>query len=354
MRRFTSVLMMSLTLFLIVMFGSSYLAQADNVGKVSPMRTLMVYTTLPVEHASVLAIGYEETSHVRINFVHLTQTELLGRLRREVMASAGGEKNETGAALILADNDTLSRAAGLGYLNPSVSESEDAVALKFKQPDGLWSGIWYDPIVFCANRNYIKKAVSIPHGWTNLAVDRRSRVGLTDFLAADASSNLFFSMVGEMGEVAAYDIWRQIHPRVVQYARYLANPVRQAGMGEVDVAVAVQSEALRYLNEGYPLTLIYPEEGTSYLLTGEGIPVGLSPERQVAAQDFADWLLSDDAQIALQAHGFYFMSTNPGTLTYKSYAGKNLTLFDGFYAFEPKYKHELLDRWVKEIRFGGV
>ncbi len=114
--------------------------------------------------------------------------------------------------------------------------------------------------------------------------------------------------------------------------------------------MAVQSEALRYLNDGYPLKIIYPADGTAYMLTGTGITKSMPPEQSAAAQAFADWLLTDEAQQVLQRNGFYFMPTNPGTLAYKSFSGKNLVLYDQLVRFTPEQRHELLDRWVKYIR----
>ena len=114
-------------------------------------------------------------------------------------------------------------------------------------------GIWYDPIIFCVNKDYLKTQVQIPDTWTELAQKKNVRIGVTDFLAADASANLLISMIAQFGDAATYDIWRQIHPKVVQYARYLSNPVRQAGMGEVDISIAVESETIRYMQDGYPL-----------------------------------------------------------------------------------------------------
>lgn len=346
-RRYAALSLMALVLCLAVLFGFSFLAQADDPPQKKPMQIISAYTTLPIENVAVLSADYEAATRVRVNFIPLGQDELLRRLAADVSKSGSAEGK---AAVILADQATLTKAAGLGYLTPYISEIEDGVADKFKQADGLWTGVWYDPIVFCANRNYVQNTTDIPQGWTGLALDEKSRIGITDFLAADASANLFASMVGAFGESTTYDIWRHVHPRVKQYARYLSSPVRQAGMGETDISVAVQSEALRYINDGYPLRIIYPEEGTAYLLTGEGIPIGLSAEQAAAAGAFADWLLSDDAQLALQKNGFFFVTTNPATLAYKNFAGKNLALFEDFYDFEPAYKHKLLDRWVKEIR----
>ena len=70
-------------------------------------------------------------------------------------------------------------------------------------------------------------------------------------------------------------------------------------MGEVDLSVAVESETLRYLQNGYPLKIIYPADGTSWLLTGFGITTK-DAEKNLVAAKFADWLLSDEAQLYLQ------------------------------------------------------
>ena len=159
-----------------------------------------------------------------------------------------------------------------------------------------------------------------------------------------------FQMIAQFGDVKTYEILSGIHPKVVQYTKFLSNPVRQAGMGETDISIAVASETLRYMQGGYPLKIIYPADGTSYILTG----VALSKKNSakfVEAQKFADWLLSDNAQLALQRNGFYFLSTNPNTLAYKSFAGKNLVLFQNSPNFNDKQRYEYLDRWVKQVRF---
>ena len=123
-------------------------------------------------------------------------------------------------------------------------------------------------------------------------------------------------------------------------------------MGEADISIAVESETLRYMQEGYPLKIIYPSDGTSYLLTGVGITTQ-DAKKNLAAVNFADWLLSDDAQLILQKNGFYFLSTNPSTLAYKTFAGKNIVLLDKSKTFSETEKQNFLERWVKYIRFKG-
>ena len=334
MRRWAIIALMAFTAMMAVLAG---VAGADeNSG--APRQELVAYTTLPPETVSILSEAYEREEHVRINFVPLPPSELM----RKVYA-------EHAADLVITDSSVLDACAKLDLLTPYISETNDAVKNNFKDKYDRWIGIWYDPVIFCANKDYLRTINEIPDTWDELAASNRVRIGITDFLAADASSNLMFQLIGNFGEAYTYEILSGIHPKVVQYTKFLSNPVRQAGMGEADISIAVESETLRYIQSNYPLKIIYPADGTSYILTGVGVATSDSVKNPAAAK-FADWLLSDGAQLALQKNGFYFISTNPRTLAYKTFAGKNLVLLDRVETFTQQQRAEFLDRWVREIR----
>ena len=351
MRRYTILLLTSFMLILSATAGSALLAGADQNKKEIPHQQLTVYTTLPPEHAAILSDAYESSNHVRLNFIPLAPHELMQRLKND---SVSDPTVITVSDVILADKNVLTEATNLNLLKPYVSEINDAVRPTFKDEIGNWTGVWYDPIIFCINQNYLNTINGdIPNSWIELANYPNVRIGITDFIAAEASANLMFQMIAQFGDNDTYKILGQLHPKIVQYAKYLSNPVRQAGMNEVDISIAVESETLRYMQNDYPLKIIYPSDGTSYLLTGVGIST-VDPSKIKSAQMFADWLLSDDVQRVLQANGFYFLPTNPQTLTHKEFTNKNLNLFDKPQNFSPEQKHIYLDRWIKEIRFGGV
>ena len=304
------------------------------------MRELTVYTTLPAEHAALLADGYEKKSRVRVNFVPLSSKDLLDRVT----------KDDRAAALVLADEGTLAELTNRGVFAPYDSEATDAVSEEFRQPQGAWTGVWYDPVVFAVNSDYLRTLKEVPDTWTALS-RTDARIGMTDFVAADAAANLLYSMIAQFGAKEAYRILRGLHPQVVQYTKYLSNPVRQVGMGEADISVAVASETLRYVADGYPIRIVYPADGTAYTLAGAGVLATAKPDDQQAAGAFVDWLLPDDAQLALWQKGFDFLPTNRATLAYQQFAGKNLVLFSQKPAFTDAQRHEFLDRWVKYIRF---
>ncbi len=349
MRRYTILLLTTFMLILAAVAGTAYPVGADKKIVGVPMQELTAYTTLPAETVSILSEAYEKENSVRVNFVPLAKQDLIQKVKDDAVSDP---TVVTTVDLVITDSEILNNAAELNLLTPYLSETNDAVKTDFKDEFDRWIGIWYDPIVFCANKDYLRKIKEIPDTWTKLSTSQNLRVGVTDFLAADALSNLMFQMIGQFGENETYKILGGIHPKVAQYTRYLSNPVRQAGMGESDISVAVESETLRYMQDGYPLKIIYPADGTSYLLTGVGLTTTDKVKNQ-AASKFADWLLSDSAQSALQRNGFYFISTNPRTLAYKTFAGKNLVLFDNLKKFTEEQKNGFLRRWINEIRFNS-
>ena len=346
MRRYTVFILTAVMLAAAAVAGFMLPVDADKKTLGSPTAELTAYTTLPAETAAVLSEVYERENHVRINFVPMSSREVLQNIRDDAVSDPTVVRT---VDIVLADSNVLRAAADLNLLKPYTSETNDAVKDVFKDAQDRWTGVWYDPIVFCANKDYMRTTVDLPDTWDKLAKAGKIRVGITDFLAADASANLMFQMIGNFGDAKTYEILSGLHPKVVQYAKFLSNPVRQAGMGEVDISVAVESETLRYLQNGYPLKIIYPADGTSYLLTGVAITTTDAAKNQVAAK-FADWLLGDEAQLYLQTNGFYFLPTNPQTLAYKSFAGKNLVLFDNRQNFSDEQRQDFLYRWVNDVR----
>jgi iron(III) transport system substrate-binding protein len=343
MKRYTLLLFITFTLVIILIGGTTYLAgYADEPEEDKAEQSLTVYTTLPTENLAVLAADYEKANKVKVHFVPLTEKELLMRMKEN------SESLKDKGDLVLADREILQQAAADGKFVKYVSEQSDLVPEKFKDENAFWVGTWYDPIVFCANRDYLKTLPRIPTTWNDLADSHNVRIGITDFLAADASSNLLFTLVAQYDENQVFTMLRKLHPKVIQYSKYLSTPVRMAGMGEVDISIAVQSETLRYINEGFPLVIIYPADGTAYKLTGAGILKGTS--NREAAKKFMDWLLGDEVQLVLQKNSFFFVPTNHATIAYKSFSGKNLVLFDNVTNLSAQQKHAVLDRWVKNIR----
>ncbi len=347
MHRYTPLLLTGLCILFVILatllYTTKIVGQKNQDAKFTPViKTLTVYTTLPAEIVSVIANEYQHENNIQVNFIPLGTDEL----QKKIANSDFGNGD-----MVLTDAAFLEKMATVGEFSSIISEQEDMVSDEFKAADNQWIGIWYDPIVFCYNTDYVKNNWQIPLTWQELAQRQDIKIAMTDFMVASAASNLLYSLAAADGEDEALDIMKNIHPKVVRYAKYLSTPVRMAGMGEADIAIGVQSEVLKYIHDNYPLSIIYPKDGTAYQLVGIGVIK--SSNQQPEANNFINWLLSDEVQRALQNKQYYFVPTNYSSLTYKEFAGKNITFFPKNTVLDNDVKKSILDRWVTQVRLNN-
>lgn len=344
MRRYLPILLIAFFVLVTIITGSTSLqGYADEQNPEKNIKSINVYTTLPIEQLSILAQEYERTEKIRINLIPLSESNLLAKVKSEMTTPQ--------ADVIIANRALLEQLQKIKALKPYTSEQTDIIPERFKDENNYWTGIWYDPMVFAVNRDYLKTLSKTPTKWNDLIQDSKCRIGITDFLAAEASANLFYSLVSANGETQTFSYLKKLHPQIVQYAKFLTTPIRMAGMGEVDIAIATQSETIRYMNDKFPITLLYPEDGTSFVLTGSAVIAGTKNELE--AKQFIDWLLQDAAQGILYTNNFYFIPTNSETVISKYYDTKNIKLLDKKDAFSMEEKNVLIDKWVKTVRLAS-
>ncbi|VBB06012.1 Hypothetical protein LUCI_1223 [Lucifera butyrica] len=338
MRRYLPLILISVFLLVFLLAGGTYLAGYANKFNQENQNAITVYTTLPVEQASALAKTYEQKSNIPVNIVILSTSDLLKRLELE--------RDKPQADIVLADRTTLDQVKKLHVLAAYNSEQTDLIPQRFRDATNLWTGLWYDPIVFAVNLDYLKNTSPVPSKWTDLA-NGKSRLAITDFLASDVSANILYALVSARGEKETLNYFKKIHSQIVQYAKFIATPVRMAGMGEADIGIAPLSEATKYLDDDFPVRIIYPQDGSPYLLTGAGLIQGALHNRE--ARQFLEWLLTDPAQIALLKSKYHVVPTNPATHMYKSFAGKKIVLLEKKNLGDAR-EHQLLDKWVQTVR----
>ena len=218
MRRYTILALTAFMLVLAAIAGMTFPVDADKKTLGTPTAELTAYTTLPAETAAVLSETYERENNVRVNFVPMSSQEILQKIKDDSVSDPTVVRT---VDIVLADSKILREAADLNLFKPYTSEINDAVKDNFKDAQDRWVGVWYDPIVFCVNKDYMRTTVNLPDTWDKLAKAEKIRIGITDFLAADASANLMFRMIGNFGDAKTYEILRGIHPKVVQYTIFI-------------------------------------------------------------------------------------------------------------------------------------
>ena len=164
MRRYIPLLLVGLCILFVILamllYTTQIVGQKNQKEFIPVMKTLTVYTTMPADMAMIIAEQYKRESNIQVNFVQMSSEELQQKLI---------DKNEAGGAdLIIADSQLLEKIAQREILTGNISEQEDIVAERFKSPVNQWIGIWYDPIVFCYNLDYVKNNWYVPTEGTQL------------------------------------------------------------------------------------------------------------------------------------------------------------------------------------------
>ncbi|MBP1764067.1 MAG: hypothetical protein H6Q65_1125 [Firmicutes bacterium] len=343
MRRYAPLFLISCFILFTTVLGLTYLSGHADKKIPENGNSITVYTTLPAEQVSLLAQDFERDYKIHVNIVLLSGQDLIARL--------AAEKDMPQADVVLADQAVLVQLKQLNLLEPCFSEQIDLVSEQFVDADNYWTGVWYDPVIFAANQDFIRTNIVDLRTWNDLIAKEdgpKIRLGITDFMTADASATVLHMMAALKGETETLAFFKKIHPQIVQYAKFLTTPIRMVGFGECDVAIAVQSETIRYINDGFPIKILYPEDGTAFYLTGAALVKKAT--RQTDSIMLVDWLLQDNAQWTMQKNKYFFVPVNPESRMIKNLAMKNLELWESVPNSSAKEKQKLMDTWVQTIR----
>lgn len=307
-----------------------------------PIRAeLTMYSDLPNTLTKLLTQQYELLYHVRVHVLPLTEEQMAVRMTLS-------EADRTGD-IVLTSRDSLHIGEKYGQFIPVLSEGIDEISNRFKQPDGLWVGTWYDPVVFVQNSQFYNGEGRYINTWHSLAMPGDWTVVMTDFVAARGAANILYGFVETRGEVEGLQYFMELKPHVVQYAKFLTTPVRLAALGETDIGIGNYSDAHQYEEHKYPLKVIFPLDGTPYYLTGTAVLK--STKNKEESERFIKWLLSKQTAQFLQSNDMYFGFTNPEVAHLTDSLGREAVLLETKGDYTEEGKKRLLNDWISQVRF---
>ncbi|WP_066648513.1 extracellular solute-binding protein [Christensenella timonensis] len=96
------------------------------------------------------------------------------------------------------------------------------------------------------------------------------------------------SLVNAWGEERAFDYFDQLSQNILQYTSSGSGPVNALVQGEAAIGLAMTSQAVKEINNGAPLKILYFEEGSPYSRYGIGMVKG--KENRQCVRDVFDYL----------------------------------------------------------------
>lgn len=312
--------------------------QADRL--VIPTRAeIIIYTDGNPELMTAIGQAYEKEAQVKVHVIPIPSNQMGIRLSLPEAEQQGD--------LVISTKTNLEEGVEHGAFRRLPVTLTHMVDTVFHGLDEQWVGIWYDPYVLALHDTFYGSQGKYVNTWFSLAYTGPWRIAVTDFVADETSItllNTFGAIYGQKGAISYFD---SLRPRIVQYAKALPSSVRMAAIGDVQVSVGHYSDAKLYEVHKYPVTILYPREGTPYDMMGVGILKGSS--NVVESEAFVSWLLSERVQAVLKLADTYYLPTIETVESQKDRQGNRLVLWNAGIVKEKQDK--ILQEWIRQVRF---
>lgn len=335
-------------IFIIALLGvSNYIwheqqRQQEEQASYETERHLVVFSDMPAAiNDDLTAVFYKKTGmHVQI----ISKTD--DELRRQMKTNDGGGMPD----VLIAAEPVLQQAENRKYLKMYASMQTENVPYAFKDADGYWNGIWLNPMVFVVSREYYARRGTDIHTWDDLLRDPTLTIAFPDLASMDIAGDFLCSLVEIHGSEKTGLYLRALQSHVAAYSKSMASSVRRVASGEVNLGVVDAAMARQYRQDGAPIYILYPRDGTSYWLTGAAVTRQCEDEELAAA--FIDWLYSKDADAVLRKNHLYFTYASETARKILDSQGQELVLFPIKKQYTDAGRQDLQNWWIKSVRFG--
>lgn len=292
---------------------------------------------------------FEEGHDIDVNMVRLSSGEAYAKLRAEARNPqtdlwwAG-----SGDPHLQAANDKLTHS----YESARLSELHDWAVTQAENAEYRTVGVYSGALGWGYNTEILAaKGIEPPKCWADLTdPSLKGEIQIADPNSSGTAYTALATLVQLMGEDEAFAYLAELGANVSQYTKSGSAPVKAAARGETGIGIVFMHDAVAQADEGFPIEVVAPCEGTGYEVGSMSIIDGAY--NLEAAKTFYDWALSAEAQNLMpEARSFQLPSNRAAVASEKAPALEDIKLIDYDFAEYGKtdVRQRLLDRWSKEI-----
>ena len=155
-----------------------------------------------------------------------------------------------------------------GLLMQYKSPAWKAIPDQYKDPDGYWYGWSYWFACIGVNTKLLKeKGYDPPRSWNDLLDPKWKGEIVMPNPGTSGTAYLTVSTIMQLfGEDKGWSYLEKLHKNVAQYTKSGSAPGQLVAQGEFMVGITWDQAIEKRRNEGYPVQMIIPAEGTGYVL----------------------------------------------------------------------------------------
>ena len=295
---------------------------------------------------------FEKGHEIDVNMVRLSSGESYAKIRAEARNPQtdlwwGG----TGDPHLQAAADGLTAE----YQSPMLEELQPWAVQQAETAGYKTVGVYSGALGWGYNTEiFAEKGITPPACWKDLLDPALAgEIQIADPNSSGTAYTTLATLVQIMGEDEAFDFLKQMDANVSQYTKSGSAPVKAAARGETGLGIVFMHDAVAQAEEGFPVEVVAPCEGTGYEIGSMSLIEGAQNPDE--AKVFYDWVLGADVQSIMPEAGSYQIPSNKGATPPEAAPDlDNIKLIDYDFAQygASDRRSGLLARWDEEV--GGV
>ena len=339
----SALLMMTMLVSAVVFTGCSGGDENAESGDKATEGEITVYTALEDEQVSTYLEDFnEQYPDITVNIVRESTGIITARLLAEKDNPQADVVWGTAASSMMVLDDQ-------GGLEPYAPEGVDRILPEFKSDKEVptWVGIdaWETAIVVNteeAEKLGLPEITSYqdlldPAFEGHIVMSNPNSSG-TGFLTVSAILQL-------MGEDEGWNYLDELDKNIAMYTHSGSKPAKMAASGECAVGISFGYAGLSQQEDGAPVEVIFPEEGSGWDLEANALIK--KDEINPAAYTFLDWAISDSA-MAMYKENYPIITTND-VGEYEGYEGNPLDqLIENDFSWAASNRENLLNTWMEK------
>jgi iron(III) transport system substrate-binding protein len=313
-------------------------------GFATPTREVLhIYTAFDTEEAQYYIEAFEAETGIPVEWVRMSSGEVLARVEAEA-------SNPQATVWHAGSNTSHINAASKGLLAPYRPNTDFQLQPQLHADDWAWTGFYTGAIGFISNKDFLRKqGAQAPTSWTDLLDSAlRKNVAMAYPYTSGTAYTTYATLVQMLGERETLDWWERFDQRsIFQYTKSGTGCIPMVGLGEVGVGIAFSHDIVaKGINQGYPVVMTFPAEGTGYEVGGLSLIKG-GPEPELGKQ-FIDWCFTKKAQDLFQEYSR--LPVNPeATVAPGAVTMDQVELIDYDAIWAGQNKDRLIEAWRDRI-----
>lgn len=304
---------------------------------------LNAYTIMPEKYASQIFAQFTKDTGIKVNFLRFSTGEALARLTAE-------KGNPQVDVLLGGPADMYAAGVTEGILEAYRPADSDAISSAYRDPNNYWTGIGLIPLCFLTNTKFLEKnKMQAPTKWADLLDPRyKNNLQMADARTSGTATERIYSLVKVMGEDEAFKFQKAMNANVQMYTKSGAGGAMPIATGQCASGIFYIVDALDIQQQGYPVTITYPEDGVSFGIEATGVVKG--GKNNAEAKRFVDWATSKKFAEFIVANKINYVPTRNDVKTSNPILDlTKIKTISVDVTWKGEKRKEFTQRWINEV-----